>query len=128
VVRSDEPDDVVVDEARQLVEGIRAQQETGVELVRRYAETTDCRRRLVLELLGEPHPQPCGRCDSCDEGTSTPAVDRPFPLGSEVEHPEWGQGTVTQYEGDRVVVLFEDAGYRTLALDLVRERDLLEPA
>jgi ATP-dependent DNA helicase RecQ len=120
--------EVAVQEAMELVEGLRAQRETGVELIRRYAETTNCRRRLVLELLGEPHPQPCGRCDNCEAGTSTPAIDRPFPLGSAVQHDEWGEGTVTQYEGDRVVVLFESDGYKTLSLDVVRERDLLEPA
>jgi ATP-dependent DNA helicase RecQ len=30
-------------------------------------------------------------------------------------------------EGDRVTVLFAEHGYKTLALDAVRERDLLEP-
>jgi ATP-dependent DNA helicase RecQ len=99
-----------------------------VDLVRRYAETNDCRRRLVLELLGEEHPQPCGHCDSCDAGTSTPATDRPFALGSAVEHPEWGVGTVSQYEDDRVVVLFDDAGYRTLSLQAVHDRRLLVEA
>jgi ATP-dependent DNA helicase RecQ len=125
---SDEPLDDVVREATELLEGLRIQQETGVDLVRRYAETNDCRRRLVLELLGEEHPQPCGHCDSCDAGTSTSATDRPFALGSAVEHPEWGVGTVSQYEDDRVVVLFDDAGYRTLSLQAVHDRRLLVEA
>jgi hypothetical protein len=33
-----------------------------------------------------------------------------------------------RYEGDRIVVLFEDVGYRTLSLDTVRERNLLQQA
>ena len=34
-----------------------------------------------------------------------------------------------RYEDDRaVVVLFDDVGYKTLALDVVLERNLLEPA
>ncbi|HEU4568739.1 MAG TPA: RecQ family ATP-dependent DNA helicase [Marmoricola sp.] len=115
----------VVDEAVAFVEGLRARRESGVALVRRYAETDDCRRRLVLELLGEEHPQPCGRCDNCDAGTAGPATDRPFRIGAEVRHDEFGAGTVSSYEDDRVVVLFEQAGYRTLALDLVQERSLL---
>jgi ATP-dependent DNA helicase RecQ len=108
------------------VERVRVRQETGVELVRRYAETTDCRRRLVLELLGESHPEPCGRCDSCDAGTSEPAVTRPYPIGTRVEHDEWGTGQAVQYEADRVVVLFDRAGYRTLDLEAVREHHLLD--
>jgi ATP-dependent DNA helicase RecQ len=45
-----------------------------------------------------------------------------------VTHAQWGGGTVSHYEGDRVVVLFTDAGYRTLALGLVREKGLLSAA
>ena len=97
-------------------------------MIRAYAETTDCRRRVVLELLGEDYPERCMNCDNCDAGTSEEAADRPYPIGSGVAHPEWGHGTVSHYEGDRVVVLFADAGYRTLALGLVREKGLLSAA
>jgi ATP-dependent DNA helicase RecQ len=99
-----------------------------VEMVRTYAETTDCRRRIVLELLGESHPQRCGHCDNCDRGESLDSDDRPFALGQRVRHPEWGDGTVQTYEeGDRVVVLFDAGGYKTLALQVVEDQDLLEP-
>jgi ATP-dependent DNA helicase RecQ len=117
-----------VERATAFVEQLQARRETGVALVRRYAETTDCRRRLVLELLGEEHPEPCGRCDSCDAGTSTSATDRPHRIGARVRHEEFGPGVVTAYEGDRVVVLFEEHGYRTLDLELVMEHDLLQAA
>ena len=54
-------------------------------------------------------------------------VHRPYAVGHRVRHPEWGAGTVQTYEeGDRVVVLFETAGYKTLALTLVEEHHLLE--
>jgi ATP-dependent DNA helicase RecQ len=99
-----------------------------LDMIRAYAETTDCRRRVVLELLGEDYPERCLHCDNCDAGTSEEAADRPFPIGSRVTHAQWGQGTVSHYEGDRVVVLFTDAGYRTLALGLVREKGLLSAA
>ena len=115
----------VVQRAEELRDQLRALQETEVDLVRRYAETDDCRRRLVLELLGEEHPEPCGRCDTCDAGRATVATDRPFPLGAPVTHPSFGDGSVAQYEGDRVVVLFDAEGYRTLDLDLVRSDRLL---
>jgi ATP-dependent DNA helicase RecQ len=98
-------------------------------MVRTYAETTDCRRRIVLELLGESHPQRCWHCDNCDRGDSVDSDDRPFPVGSAVTHPEWGRGTVQTYEeGDRIVVLFDTAGYKTLSLDLVEGHHLLRPA
>ena len=102
---------------------------SAVEMVRTYADTTDCRRRIVLELLGESHPQRCGHFDNCDRGESVDSADRPFAVGSPVTHPEWGRGTVQTYEeGDRVVVLFDTAGYKTLSLDVVEGHHLLKPA
>ena len=101
---------------------------SAVEMVRTYADTTDCRRRIVLELLGESHPERCLHCDNCDRGASVESDDRPFAVGSPVKHPEWGRGTVQTYEeGDRVVVLFDTAGYKTLALGLVEDHHLLTP-
>ncbi|HST46325.1 RecQ family ATP-dependent DNA helicase [Jatrophihabitans sp.] len=116
-----------VAEAEHAAQQRRVQAETAVELVRRYAETSDCRRRLLLQLLGEEHQQPCGNCDNCDAGTSTTVQAMPFALGQRVEHAEWGIGVVQQYEPGRVVVLFDDVGFRTLALDVVAERELLTP-
>jgi ATP-dependent DNA helicase RecQ len=116
-----------VEEAGHAAQQRRVQAETAVELVRRYAETDDCRRRLLLQLLGEEHQQPCGNCDNCDAGTSTTVQAVPFALGQRVEHAEWGIGLVQQYEPGRVVVLFDDEGFRTLALDVVAERGLLTP-
>jgi ATP-dependent DNA helicase RecQ len=99
---------------------------SAVEMVRTYADSTDCRRRIVLELLGESHPNRCGHCDNCDRGESLDSADRPFAVGQRVRHLEWGDGTVQTYEeGDRVVVLFDAAGYKTLALDVVAEHHLL---
>jgi ATP-dependent DNA helicase RecQ len=118
----------VVEDAMAERERRREFDRTRLDMIRAYAETTDCRRRVILELLGEDYPQRCLNCDNCDAGTSEEAADRPFPIGSAVVHPEWGQGTVSHYEGDRVVVLFTNGGYRTLALPLVREKGLLRAA
>lgn len=85
-----------------------------VEVVRTYADTTDCRRRLLLELLGEQHPRRCGACDSCDAGTSVEVEDAPLRPGQPVEHAEWGAGEVSVVEEDRVTVFFADRGYVTL--------------
>jgi ATP-dependent DNA helicase RecQ len=124
-VALDSPASAAVDAAAAFVEELQQRRETAVTLVRRYAETTDCRRRLVLELLGEEHPEPCGNCDNCAAGTAEASEDRPFRIGAQVQHAEFGPGTVSSYEADRVVVLFGKAGYRTLDLDLVERDELL---
>lgn len=106
----------------------RAYDESRTAVMRLYAETTDCRRRVILELLGQEARDPCGMCDSCDNATSLPAGTRPYAVGGAVEHPQWGPGTVSHYADGRVVVLFEQAGFRTLDLGLVAERQLLTSA
>ena len=100
-----------------------------VEMIRGYAELTSCRRAYILSYFGEAYEPPCGRCDNCEAGlVSAAAVEQPFPLGTRVAHDEWGEGAVQRYEGDKMVVLFDDAGYRTLAVELVVERGLLRAA
>ena len=37
-----------------------------------------------------------------------------------------GRGIGMRYEGDKIVVLFDEVGYKTLALDLVIENQLLQ--
>ncbi|MDG6102616.1 RecQ family ATP-dependent DNA helicase [Dactylosporangium aurantiacum] len=64
-----------------------------------------------------------------DAGEVPVATDpaRPFPVSSEVRHTAWGTGTVMAYEQDRVVVLFEEVGYKTLSVPIVQKSKLLEP-
>jgi ATP-dependent DNA helicase RecQ len=115
--------------AKERREVQREYAKSAVEMVRTYADSTDCRRRIVLELLGESHPQRCGHCDNCDRGESVDSADRPFAVGAKVRHPEWGRGTVSTYEeGDRIVVLFDTAGYKTLSLQVVEGQNLLTKA
>ena len=55
-----------------------------------------------------------------------PVVDaHPFAVDTAVEHTEWGPGIVMRHEEDRVVVLFEEVGYKTLGLQAVLDHDLL---
>ena len=42
-----------------------------------------------------------------------------------MEHTEWGPGIVMRVEEDRLVVLFEEVGYKTLGLAAVTEHGLL---
>lgn len=96
-----------------------------VELVRTYTDTTDCRRRLLLELLGEVRPDPCGACDSCDRGTSAPARSTGVHPGQAVRHEQFGDGTVSVVEADRLTVLFEEHGYVTLDAAVALDSELL---
>ncbi|HMA45946.1 MAG TPA: RecQ family zinc-binding domain-containing protein, partial [Frankiaceae bacterium] len=101
-----------------------------VEMMRGYAETTGCRRQYLLAYFGELLEEPCGACDTCLAGTAEEQPDpaeSPYPLGGTVRHAQWGDGIVMRYEGDRIVVLFDEVGYRTLSLAAVRSRGLLEP-
>ena len=96
-------------------------------MMRAYAEAYHCRRAFLLSYFGEPFDPPCGNCDNCRAGR-VKTVDRahePFPVGARVVHPEWGEGAVQRYDDHAVVVLFDDVGYKTLALDVVAERGLL---
>ncbi len=101
-----------------------------VDMMRAYAETDGCRRAFILSYFGEPFEPPCGNCDNCLEGrvTAVEMADAPFAIGGRVSHGQWGQGVVQRYDDDAVVVLFDEVGYKTLALELVRERGLLTAA
>jgi ATP-dependent DNA helicase RecQ len=104
-------------------------EQSRLDVMRRYADTRDCRRRTLLRYFGEDLDAPCGSCDTCRAGTAAEAATdeagAPFPAGAEVEHTEWGRGAVSAVEGDRLTVFFEEHGYKTLALDTVIENDLL---
>ncbi|QZN87491.1 RecQ family ATP-dependent DNA helicase [Cellulomonas sp. C5510] len=115
----------VAEEAAARHQERRAVERSRVEVVRAYADTTDCRRRLLLELLGEPHPRPCGACDSCDAGTSVVVEDAPVHPGQAVEHTEFGPGQVSVVEEDRVTVFFAGRGYVTLDTAVAWESGLL---
>jgi ATP-dependent DNA helicase RecQ len=105
-------------------------EKSRLEMMRSYAEHSGCRRDFVLSYFGEEHEAPCDNCDNCDAGLVEPEADveRPFEIGATVTHSEWGQGEVQRYEDNRVVVLFESVGYKTLDLELVAEKGLLQAA
>jgi ATP-dependent DNA helicase RecQ len=112
-----------------VAESHRKVEQSRVEMMRAYADTSGCRRQFLLAYFGETLEEPCGNCDTCEAGTAqeqADADDSPFPLQSRVTHASWGGGVVMRYEGDRIVVLFEEVGYRTLSLEAVAARGLLE--
>jgi ATP-dependent DNA helicase RecQ len=117
--------------AAEIADGHRKVEQSRVDMMRAYAETSDCRRQFLLAYFGETLAEPCGHCDTCAAGTAESSADAgrsPYPLQSRVSHATWGTGVVMRYEGDRIVVLFEEVGYRTLSLEAVAARGLLQAA
>jgi ATP-dependent DNA helicase RecQ len=117
--------------AVEVAEAHRRVEQSRIEMARGYAETLGCRRQYLLAYFGEAYDEQCGNCDTCEAGTASEqpdAADSPYALQSRVTHASWGDGVVMRYEGDRIVVLFEDVGYRTLSLETVQARGLLTPA
>ena len=99
-------------------------------MMRGYAEADGCRRAFVLGYFGEAFEPPCGRCDVCDAGAARPAARgrrARSPWARAWRTPEWGSGTVQRAEDEMLTVVFDSVGYKTLALDVVEEKGLLEP-
>ncbi|MEU1479152.1 RecQ family ATP-dependent DNA helicase [Streptomyces sp. NPDC005760] len=131
--------------AAEEAESRRRLEQSRLAMMLGYAETTGCRRRFLLGYFGEPYDAPCGTCDMCathesesegsvvdgvggtSEEPSSPAA-APYAAGTRVRHTEWGEGTVMSEEGDRVTVLFESMGYRTLSLTAIAGKGLLSAA
>jgi ATP-dependent DNA helicase RecQ len=132
----EQPDDApepqqAAEAAVEVAASHRRVERSRVEMMRGYADTTGCRRQFLLAYFGEARDEPCGNCDTCDAGTATDqpdALSSPYALQSSVVHKQWGEGVVMRYEGDRIVVLFEEVGYKTLLLEAVAARGLLELA
>jgi ATP-dependent DNA helicase RecQ len=125
---AEEPE-AVVERAVALAEQQRQIEQSRLEMMRRYAETTGCRRQFLLGYFGEVTDDACGNCDVCRSGSvpgDAAPHDSAFPVGAAVRHREWGEGTVLQAEEDRVTVLFASVGYRTLSVAAVQENNLVE--
>src|SRR5262249_13182948 len=136
-------------ERRQVVEQSR------VTMMRGLAETGACRTRMLLTYFGEHATKACRHCDNCRSGSAArhhqpptaqpvakavpaqvtkkvmapkkaqPTGTEPYPVHSTVRHVEWGPGMVMGYEGDKMTVLFDDVGYKTLSVPVVRAQKLL---
>lgn len=116
--------------AAEAEEKHRSFDRSRVDMMRAYAEAHHCRRAFLLSYFGEPFEPPCGHCDNCEAGHGVPEAggDEPFAVGARVAHGQWGEGVVQRYDAEAVVVLFDEVGYKTLALDVVREREILTAA
>jgi ATP-dependent DNA helicase RecQ len=117
-----------VEEAVRLQEHRQHYVRSRIEMMRGYAEVRYCRRRFLLNYFGEDLAEPCGFCDNCKAGISSEPETghQPFPINTQVVHKSWGIGTVMRYEGDKITVLFETVGYKTLGVGMVLLRGLLK--
>jgi ATP-dependent DNA helicase RecQ len=110
--------------AEQLEER-RALLTTRRDMMDWFVHSDACRWLTVLGYLGQGGGTPCGSCDVCTGRPAAPATNGPE---ERIHHREFGAGTVVQRDGDRIVVLFDGAGYRTLSSTLLDEEDLVTPA
>jgi ATP-dependent DNA helicase RecQ len=115
--------------AVELAEGHQQLIRSRLDMMRGYAETTGCRRQYLLGYFGEQLHRWCEHCDVCENSDHAvvpgPAEAGDFPPNSRVRHAEWGDGVVMRVEDDRMTVLFEAGGYKTLHRTVVRDNDLL---
>jgi ATP-dependent DNA helicase RecQ len=96
-----------------------------LEMMRRYAEHTGCRRSFLLTYFGEDYAGPCGACDNDLAHAGTARGERPFPIAARVTSDRWGEGTIQRYDRDQVTVLFDNHGYRDLVVSIVLDKELL---
>jgi ATP-dependent DNA helicase RecQ len=123
------------DEDRRL-----AYERSRIEMMRGYAELCECRRRYILNYFGdEQETEQCGLCDNDvsnramgrvvihqdQPSDDTMLAESPFPMGSHVVHETLGEGVVQRTTADSVTVLFDDAGYKTLAVEVVQEQNMM---
>ncbi|SNT65590.1 ATP-dependent DNA helicase RecQ [Asanoa hainanensis] len=97
------------------------------DMMRGYAEARGCRGQALLAYFGEKMNHVCGHCDNCVAGRAVAdnGAVGPFPVHSTVKHAEWGSGMVMGYEDDKMTVLFDEVGYKTLSVPVVSEQGLL---
>ncbi|MEV6765050.1 RecQ family ATP-dependent DNA helicase [Streptomyces sp. NPDC051105] len=70
---ADDDVDAAVQSALDVYATHRKLEQSRVDMMRGYSETTDCRRRFLLGYFGESVPVPCGACDNCTGPAAQPA-------------------------------------------------------
>lgn len=128
-----DPDQVSFDQE----EHRRAYERSRLEMMRGYAELSGCRWEYILNYFGEEFEDE--RCELCDADLLSPleagrpnnnpeASEAPFSLGEEVIHEKLGHGVVQRLAENKITVLFDKAGYKTLSTELVLKQELLRRA
>lgn len=130
-VRTAASPDAALAAAQEMVELRERVDLSRVDMMRGYAETYSCRRVSLLSYFGEYLDDPCGNCDRClaAEHVDDVRTERPaYHVGTVVRHSQWGPGMVIGGDSERLTVLFDEFGYRTLSMAAVRGKGLLEVA
>jgi len=108
----------------------KAYDQSKLAMMLQYAESSDCRRRFILNYFGEDYErESCGACDNClrrkaslnvHERQEVPTTTASgFRIADVVIHNKFGKGTVERAERDLVTVLFPEVGYKTLLASAV---------
>jgi ATP-dependent DNA helicase RecQ len=124
----------LIETLQQKAEQQRIFEQSRLQMMQEFAEGRSCRRVFVLNYFGEEYSaQSCNNCDNCRNASGelllTETVEKiPFPIGSSVTHEQWGDGQVLRYEADKITVLFDSVGYKTLVVDLVLANNILQNA
>jgi ATP-dependent DNA helicase RecQ len=87
-VRGEPPDDEVIGRAAEEYRKRREADRGKLEAMIRYARSTRCRVRTLLEYFGEAEVPLCGRCDNCVKYREDAAKERTEDLMSPVEVEE----------------------------------------
>ncbi|MEV6349440.1 ATP-dependent DNA helicase RecQ [Actinoplanes sp. NPDC051851] len=102
------------------------------DMMRGFAESRQCRTETLLAYFGEEIRHECGHCDNCASGSAEAVnaaeAEGPFPVHSRVRHGGWGTGMVMGYEEEKMTVLFDTVGYKTLSVPVVVQQNLLDRA
>ncbi|MBI2708864.1 MAG: RecQ family ATP-dependent DNA helicase [Actinobacteria bacterium] len=119
----------------------RDRRRTEARVLEQVLEGAACLWQAICGYLGDPRSERCGHCDRCDETAREPdaggspaegavASSRApaYAPGARLKHREFGAGTVIEHHDDVIMVAFEEAGYRSLAVELLEDGDLLEEA
>ncbi|MDH6214488.1 RecQ family ATP-dependent DNA helicase [Streptomyces pseudovenezuelae] len=72
-VSADDDVDKAVQSALAVHATHRKLEQSRVDMMRGYSETTDCRRQFLLGYFGDSAPVPCGACDNCASPPAKPA-------------------------------------------------------
>lgn len=109
----------------------REYESSRVEMMRGYAERSGCRREYILNYFGEPFDGKGCLCDNHCNGTLAPdalpvsSTGSQFAVGQQVAHAALGSGIVEHVEHDSITILFENAGYKTLDAEFVKNEGVL---
>ncbi|MFI6623175.1 RecQ family ATP-dependent DNA helicase [Streptomyces sp. NPDC050528] len=70
---ADDDVDAIVQSALAVHATHRKLEQSRIDMMRGYSETTDCRRQFLLGYFGDSAPVPCGACDNCTDPATKPA-------------------------------------------------------